>query len=155
MVDPGVALHRRQHAEWQTDQQREQEGDGGKFDGSWRVLRYVIQHRPLRADRDAEIAVEDAGEKDPVAIPQRQIEPPFVAERRDHVGIVRRDVAKLGQHRIARHHVGDQEDHQCRQQDHQGGQDEARDDVAKHAEDYCRSDLAGQAEANVALGFCQ
>ena len=95
---------------------------GGKLDRGRGVLRDVIQHRPLRGDRDAEIAVEDAGQKDPVAVPQRQIEAPFVAERRDHVGVVGRDVAKLGQHGIARHHVGDQEDHQRGQQDHQARQ---------------------------------
>ena len=87
VVDPGVALHRGQHAKRQTDQQREQERDGGKLDRGRRVLCDVVEHRPLRGDRDAEIAVEDASEKDPVAIPQRQIEPPFVAERRDHVGL--------------------------------------------------------------------
>ena len=113
--------------ERQADQQRQQEGDGGELDRGRRVLRDVLQHRPLRGDGDAEIAMREAAQEDPVAIPQRQVEAPFVAKRRDHGRVVGRDVAKLGQHRIARHRVGDQEDDQRRQQHHRrGNQQDAR-----------------------------
>jgi hypothetical protein len=76
--------------------------------------------------------VDDTGEEDPVAIPQRQIEPPFVSERRDHVRVVRGDVAKLGQHGIAGHHVGDQEYRKRGQQHHQRGNNETGGKVAQH-----------------------
>ena len=98
-----------------------------------RVLRDVLDHRALRGDRDAEIAVRQATQKNPVAVPHRQVEAPFVPVGRDDGGIVGGDVAKLGQHRIARHRVGDQEDDQRGQQHHRRGNHQTRGDVAQHA----------------------
>ncbi len=73
-----------------------------------------------------------ADEKNPVTIPQRQVEAPFVPEGSDHRGVAGGDIAKLGQHRIAWHHVGDQEDNQRGQQDHDGGDDKAGREVTQH-----------------------
>jgi hypothetical protein len=47
-------------------------------------------------------------------------------------GIVGGDVAKLRQHRVTRHGVGDQEDDQRGQQHHRRGNHETRGDIAQH-----------------------
>ena len=158
VVDPGIALHRGQHAQRQAEQQRQQERDGGEFDGGGGVLRDVLDHRALRGDRDAEIAVRQATEKNPVAVPHRQIEAPFVPVSLDDCRIVGGDVAKLGQHRVARHRVGDQEDDQRGQQHHRRGNHKTRGDVAQQAmvslPGAAHTAWAGRRQASGATLYC-
>ena len=60
MVDPAVSPHRRQHAERQADQEGKDEGDRRELERRGRVVDDVLQHRPARGDRDAEIAMQPA-----------------------------------------------------------------------------------------------
>ncbi len=105
--------------------------DGRKLDGRRRILGDVLEHRPLRGDGDAEIAMQHALEEDEVALPQRQIEAPFGAPFGDE-GLVRGgDVAELRQDRVAGHHIGDEEDDERGEKRHHRGHGEPRDDVAR------------------------
>ena len=61
MIDPAVAPHRRDDAERNADDDREQERDASQARSSPARSRAMsCEHRPLRRDRDAEIAVEEA-----------------------------------------------------------------------------------------------
>ena len=83
--------------------------------------------RSIARDRRARRPLQE----DQVSLPQRQVEavfrPPFGDDRLVRGG----DVAELRQHRIARHGVGDEEDHERREQRHDHRDRKPRDDVAR------------------------
>ena len=74
---------------------------------------------------------EEAAQEDQVSLPQRQVEavfrPPFGDDRLVRGG----DVAELRQHRVARHGVRDEEDHERRKERHDHRDRKPRDDVAR------------------------
>src|SRR6185437_13243973 len=62
-----------------------------------------------------------------------EIEAPFVAVGLDDRRVIGGDVAKLRQHRVARHCVGDQENDQRGEQHHRHGNKQTRGDIARQA----------------------
>jgi len=88
-------------------------------DGRGRVRGDVIEHRPLRRDRDAEIAMEEPLQENQITLPERQIEAVFRAPERDEFLVRGREIAELREHRIAGNGVGDQKnDERCEQRHH-------------------------------------
>src|SRR5690606_40119091 len=57
--------------------------DCGKLDRRGRELYDVIQHRTLRGDGDAEIAMNQTGKENQVTLPERQVETELGAPLRD------------------------------------------------------------------------
>ena len=158
MVDPAVAPHRGQHAERHADHDREHEGDRRELDRRRRVLRDVGEHRALARDRDAEIAVHELGEEDPVLLPERQIEAPLGAVGGDQRLVGRLHVAELGEDRVGRHQARDEEDDEGGEHDHHDHAQHPRHEVAQQAatapaESACRQ--AQEAGLILAISTCQ
>ena len=64
VIDPAVAPHRGDDAERNADRRCDStNATVAKLDRGRRVLRDVVQHRTLRRDRDAEVAVHQAFRK--------------------------------------------------------------------------------------------
>ena len=84
-------------------------------------------------DRDAEVAVHELGEEDPVLLPERQIEAPFGAIGGDQRLVGRLQVAELGEDRVGRHQARDDEDDEGGEHDHHDHAQHPRHEVAQQA----------------------
>ena len=69
VVDPAVAAHGGEDAERDADDEGEEEGDGRQFEGGGRVVGDVLQHRAVRGDGDAKIAVQQIAQENEVSFP--------------------------------------------------------------------------------------
>src|ERR1700687_5438677 len=132
VIYPAVAPHRGQNAERNADEYGEQKSRGRELDGSGSIGSNVFNHWALGRDRDAEIAMHQAFEKDEITFPEGQIEAPFCAVLCEEFLVGGGDVAELGEDRITRNRICDKEDDQGCQQRHDDRQAEPRDDIADH-----------------------
>ena len=131
VIDPAVAPHRREDAERDADDEREQERRRSRARASPARTARCRRARGAARRWSARDRRQEAAQEDQVSLPQRQVEavfrPPFGDDRLVRGG----DVAELRQHRVAGHGVRDEEDHERRKERHDHRDRKPRDDVAR------------------------
>src|SRR6185295_16486257 len=98
-----------------------QKASGGKLDGSRRVADDIVEHRPLRRNGDAEIAMQQPLQKDEVALPQWEVEAPLGAEGGEKFRVRGCQITKLRKRGIARYRIRDKKDNERGEYRHHDG----------------------------------
>ncbi len=142
LVDGAVARDRREHAERYAEQHRQQQGVERQFDRGREEQPQILEHRPLGADGNAEIAVQQFCDVGDVLLRHRPIQAEFGANVSHRLlgGALARHHAR----RIARDQVRNGEGDDADAEHHEDEKDQpAADDVGEgHG---CRRRLAGAA----------
>ena len=102
VIEPGAAPQRGNHAHGNAQNAGNQNGAKSQLHGGHEMLEKILQHRRARAERFAEIALQNIGEVMPVLHRQRQIQPQPLQSLGVH-GRINGFFAHHDFHRIARH----------------------------------------------------
>ncbi len=125
---PQAAVHRAapahggEHAEADTDQDRDDDGEHGQLDGGRDVLAEVGGHGPMALLGHPEVAVKQLPQVDDVLLGHRLVEAVLVVESLDYGRVAQGALAQVGGSRVGRDQVGEDEGYE-RDPDHQDGTD--------------------------------
>ena len=107
LVDGLVLGHGREHAQRNAEDDGQQQGGDGELDGRREEQQDIVDHRPLGADRDAEIPMQQPADIGDVLHGDRLVEAELGPDMGD--GRIGGALARHHPRRVARDHMGDDE----------------------------------------------
>ncbi len=130
VVEEAAVAFRRQEAERDPDEDREEHRPDRQLDRRRKALEELVEDRPSRRDRVAEVDRPDLLEIGPVLLLDRLVEAVLLVDRRD---LIRgRPLAEQGRRRAARQGPDPEEDQDREPEQDRDDEDEPADDEAQH-----------------------